>query len=32
MNHIWVFKFDPDLDPDPLILINTGPGRLSAER
>jgi hypothetical protein len=26
MKKIRVFKFDPDLDSDPLIFINTGPG------
>jgi hypothetical protein len=26
MDNIWVFRFDPDLDPDPKIFVNTGPG------
>jgi hypothetical protein len=26
MKNIRVFRFDLDLDPDPLIFVNTGPG------
>jgi hypothetical protein len=25
MKNIRVFQFDPDLDPDPKIFVNTGP-------
>jgi hypothetical protein len=25
MKNMRVFKFDPDLDPDPKVFVNTGP-------
>jgi hypothetical protein len=32
MKNIRVFKFDPDIDPDPSIFVSTGPGAFEVSR